>query len=145
VLAILICTRIKTTDPYKWRANYDCTINTGCHPSTEQWVQGDSCGILYGLNGVCHQAANRILAASNGQAPLDLANTVAVEPFPTGILSWLTYGPLGWDIDEFWALVQVLYAGSPAASVQEAEARLIQLHFARSTDVALRRPIIARF
>lgn len=149
VLAILVCTGIKTTDPYKWRLNYDCTTNTGCHPSDKAWVMGDSSGIWYGLTGVCHQAANRILAASNGctaeQCSIDPARTVAMKPLPTGILSWLTYGPLGLDIDIFWLAVQDRYTGRLTERAQDLEERMMQLHFARSTDIALRQPVISRF
>ncbi len=148
VLAILVCTGIRTTDPYKWRLNYDCTTKNDCRPPADGWCQGESSGIVYGINGVCHQAANRILAASNGCADnkcsLDLAKTYASQPFPTVVLSWLTYGPLGWDIDEFWPIVQHRYYGG-SSSVRDDEERLVRAHFARSTDIALRRPIISRF
>ncbi|MBR1219317.1 hypothetical protein JQ557_15045 [Bradyrhizobium sp. U87765 SZCCT0131] len=149
VLAILVCTGIRETDPYKWLVNYDCTTNTGCAAPEGGWTMGQSSGILYGLTGVCHQAANRILAATNGcvdgRCAIDPARTFVTQPFPTGILSWLLYGPLGLNIDVFWQTVEQRYSGRQADSILDVETHLLDVHFTRGADIALRRPVIAHF
>jgi hypothetical protein len=47
-------------------------------------------GVIYGLNGVCHQMANRILSAANVELPLTFAQIRATR---------LTFrGPFGWNV-----------------------------------------------
>jgi hypothetical protein len=70
-------------------------------------------GVVYGLNGVCHQMANRILSAANVELPLTFAQIRATR---------LTYrGPFGWNmamqpLSDHWPNRRIGCVGAPPLS-----------------------------
>lgn len=80
-------------DPNGTRLNYDRTFWDLKHiadPNPAFLPFGDCCGAIYGINGVCHTMANRILMAASLKATVNFALGSR-----SGKLSWFLYGYYG--------------------------------------------------
>jgi len=139
VAADLALAAICASGSPEWRDSYDRHLGG-------PFQVGDCSGILYGVSGVCHQMANRILYANNGPHVGSMEARCVVWP-PSLSATWVTYGFFGrqLEFDLYWDIVKRVYhsGGFAAADVGPDPMRqMVESHFANAYQPENREPTV---